>query len=121
MEELKLDVFQILNTRWKMENKNFRNGKISINGREIDMSKGVTEVRGVPEEVVMLYNLSKYILNDSKKRKEKVVGIDRETFEDKKGKEIKLKFTIDALEKMEDYNKKLAKEWRLEDEEMGEK
>lgn len=101
-----------------MKSKNFRNGKISINENEIDMSKGIPEMRIIPEEVVMLYNLSKYILNDSKKRKEKVVGIDMETFEDKKGKEIKLKFTMEALEEMEEYNKKLAKEWRLEDEEM---
>ncbi len=92
------------------------NGKISIGGKEIDMSKGVAELRGVPEEVVMLYNLSKYILNDSKKRKEKVIGIDRETFEDKKGKEIRLRFSSEALEEMEEYTKKLAKEWRLEDE-----
>lgn len=101
-----------------MENKNFRDGKISINGNDIDLSKGFTEVRGVPEEVVILYNLSKYILNDSKKRKEKVIGIDRETFEDKKGKEIRLRFSSEALEEMEEYTKKLGKEWRLEDEEM---
>lgn len=90
-------------------------GKISIGGKEIDMSKGFTEARFIPEEVVMLYNLNKYILSDSKKRKEKVVGIDRETFEDKKGKEIRLKFSNEALEEMEEYNKKLAKEWRLEE------
>lgn len=103
-----------------MNSKSFKDGTISINGNEIDISEGIPEMRIIPEEVVRLYNLSKYILNDSKKRKEKVVGIDRDTFEDKKGKEIKLKFTIEALEEMEEYNKKLAKEWRLEDEEVGE-
>lgn len=91
------------------------NVKVKIDGKEVDTSKGFTEVRFIPEEIVMLYNLSKHILNDSKKRKEKVVGIDRETFEDKKGKEIRLKFSSEALEEMEEYTKKLTKEWRLEE------
>lgn len=111
MEELKLDVFQILNIRWKMENKNFRDGKISINGNDIDMSKGFTEVRVIPDEVVKLYNLSKYILGLAKIEKEKVIGVDRETFDDLKGKEIKLRLGNDLLEEMEKDNKRLAKEW----------
>lgn len=98
-----------------MKSLHLKDGKVKINGKEIDMSKGFTEVRFVPEEVIRLYNLSKYILNDSKKRKEKVVGIDRETFEDKKGKEIRLRFSNEALEEMEEYTKKLAKEWRFEE------
>lgn len=101
MEELKLGVFQILNTRWKMENKNFRDGKISINGNDIDISRGIPESRVIPDEVVKLYNLSKYILGLAKIEKEKVIGVDRETFDDLKGKEIKLRLSNEVLEIME--------------------
>ena len=98
-----------------MQSKKLKDGKITIGGNEFDISKGISEIRVVPEEVVMLYNLEKYILNDAKKRKQKTIGIDRESFEDKKGKEIKLKFTTEALKEMEEHQRKLAKDWRLEE------
>lgn len=115
MEELKLGVFQILNTRWKMENKNFRDGKISINGNDIDISRGIPESRVIPDEVVKLYNLSKYILGLAKIEKEKVIGVDRETFDDLKGKEIKLRLSNEVLEIMEQDVERLTKEWKLEE------
>ena len=98
-----------------MQSKKLKDGKITISGNEIDMSKGISEIRVIPEEVVMLYNLEKYILNDAKKRKEKTVGLDRETFEDKKGKEIKLIFSSEALKEMEEHKEKLAEDWRLKE------
>ena len=101
-----------------MENKNFRDGKISINGNDIYISRGIPESRVIPDEVVKLYNLSKYILGLAKIEKEKVIGVDRETFDDLKGKEIKLRLGNDLLEEMEKDKKRLAKEWGFEDEEV---
>lgn len=94
-----------------MENRIFKDGKILINGKEVDISRGIPEARVIPDEVVKLYNLSKYILGLAKIEKEKVIGVDRETFDDLKGKEIKLRLSNDLLEEMEKDKKRLAKEW----------
>lgn len=115
MEELKLGVFQILNIRWKMENKLLKEGKISISGNEFDIKKGIPETRVIPDEVVKLFNLSKRILGLAKIEKEKVIGVDRETFDDLKGKEIKLRLSNEVLEIMEQDVKRLTKEWKLEE------
>lgn len=96
-----------------MENRIFKDGKISIKGKEVDISRGIPESRVIPDEVVKLYNLSKYILGLAKIEKEKVIGVDRETFDDLKGKEIKLRLGNDLLEEMEKDKKRLAKEWGL--------
>lgn len=96
-----------------MENRIFKDGKILINGKEVDISRGIPESRVIPDEVVKLYNLSKYILGLAKIEKEKVIGVDRETFDDLKGKEIKLRLGNDLLEEMEKDKKRLAKEWGL--------
>lgn len=94
-----------------MENRIFKDGKILIKGKEVDISRGIPESRVIPDEVVKLYNLSKYILGLAKIEKEKVIGVDRETFDDLKGKEIKLRLSNDLLEEMEKDKKRLAKEW----------
>ena len=47
-----------------------------------------------------LRNLQIAILADAKNRKEKVIGVDKKTFEEIKGKEIILKFTTEILEGM---------------------
>ena len=53
-----------------------------------------------------LRNLQRAIIADAKNRKEKVVAIDKKTFEEIKGKEIRLKFATEILEQMKLYNKK---------------
>ncbi len=52
-------------------------------------------------EKTKLRNLQRAIVNASKKVKEKVIAVDRETFGDIYGKEIKLKFPTEVLESME--------------------
>lgn len=47
-----------------------------------------------------LINLKKAIVEDAEKRKEKIIAVDAKTFKDVKGKEIRLKFTSELLEKM---------------------
>lgn len=94
-----------------MKNRIFKDGTISFKGKEVDISRGIPEAMVIPDEVVKLYNLSKYILGLAKIEKEKVIGVDRETFDDLKGKEIKLRLGNDLLEEMEKDKKRLAKEW----------
>ena len=48
----------------------------------------------------MLRNLMQAITDDAGKRKEKVIAVDAETFEDVYGKEIRLRFSTSALESM---------------------
>ena len=45
-----------------MENRIFKDGKISINGKEFDPSIGISEVELIPESVLRLYNNLKYVL-----------------------------------------------------------
>ncbi len=47
-----------------------------------------------------LRDLQKLIISDAIRRKEKVIAIDAETFEEVKGKEIKLRVSSIALEAM---------------------
>lgn len=48
-----------------------------------------------------LRNLQMAILADAKNREEKAIAVDRKTFEEIKGKEIKLRLTTEILESME--------------------
>lgn len=53
-----------------------------------------------------LRNLQQMIYNDALKRKEKVIAIDAETFEEIKGKEVRIKVSSVALQGMaEDLGK----------------
>ena len=59
--------------------------------------------RGLKENGInekKLRNLQLAILKDAKKRKEEIVAVDMQTFEDIKGKEVRLKFTDETLEEM---------------------
>ena len=47
-----------------------------------------------------LRNLQEFIVNDAYRRKEKVIAIDSETFEEVRGKEVRLKISNAALEAM---------------------
>ena len=47
-----------------------------------------------------LRNLQELIVSDAYRRKEKVIAIDLETFEEVKGKEVRLKISNAALEAM---------------------
>ena len=59
---------------------------------------------------VKFLNLLKLILNTSDKVKEKVIGYDSKTFEEIKGKEIKLLIPIETLLEMEEDIKRLEVE-----------
>lgn len=47
-----------------------------------------------------LYNILSLIVEDAEKRKEKVIAIDSKTFEEIKGKEVKIKISTESLESM---------------------
>ena len=47
-----------------------------------------------------LKNLQRAILADAENKKEEVIAVNKKTFEEIKGKEIKLKFTTEILEEM---------------------
>lgn len=47
-----------------------------------------------------LYNILSLIVDDANKRKEKVIAIDSKTFKEVKGKEIKIKISVESLESM---------------------
>lgn len=49
---------------------------------------------------IKLRNLQQMIVSDAKRRKEKVIGIDVATFEEIKGKEVKIKISSKALQVM---------------------
>lgn len=55
-----------------------------------------------------LYNILSLIVDDADKRKEKVVAIDSKTFKEIKGKEVKIKISVESLESM----KKFVKEFK---------
>ena len=59
-----------------------------------------------------LRDLQKLIISDAIRRKEKVIAIDVETFEEVKGKEIKLRISSVALEAMKND---LTKQMELEE------
>lgn len=50
-----------------------------------------------------LYNILSLIVDDADKRKEKVIAIDSKTFNEIKGKEIKIKISVESLESMKKY------------------
>lgn len=50
-------------------------------------------------------SLCQMIVSDAKRRKEKVIAIDMETFQEKKGKIVKLKIMSGVIEEMERYLK----------------
>ena len=50
-----------------------------------------------------LYNILSLIIEDADKRKEKVIAIDSKTFNEVKGKEVKIKISVESLESMKKY------------------
>lgn len=57
-----------------------------------------------------LYNILSLIIEDADKRKEKVIAIDSKTFNEVKGKEVKIKISVESLESMKKYVEEF-KEW----------
>ena len=58
-----------------------------------------------------LYNILSLIIDDADKRKEKVIAIDSKTFNEVKGKEVKIKISVESLESMKKYVEEF-KEWK---------
>lgn len=58
-----------------------------------------------------LYNILSLIVDDADKRKEKVIAIDSKTFKEIKGKEVKIKISVESLESMKKFVKEF-KEWK---------
>lgn len=52
-----------------------------------------------------LYNILSLIVDDAKKRKEKVIAIDSKTFNEIKGKEVKIRISVESLESIKKYVK----------------
>lgn len=50
-----------------------------------------------------LYNILSLIVDDADKRKEKVIAIDSKTFNEIKGKEVKINISVESLESMKKY------------------
>lgn len=50
-----------------------------------------------------LYNILSLIVEDADKRKEKIIAIDSKTFKEIKGKEVKIKISMESLESMKKY------------------
>lgn len=57
-----------------------------------------------------LYNILSLIIDDADKRKEKVIAIDSKTFNEVKGKEVKIKISVESLESMKKDVKELKNE-----------
>ena len=55
-----------------------------------------------------LYNILSLIVEDADKRKEKVIAIDSKTFKEIKGKEVKIKISLESLESMKKYVKEFT-------------
>lgn len=47
-----------------------------------------------------LYNILSLIVDDAEKRKEKAIAIDSKTFKEIRGKEVKIKISMESLESM---------------------
>ena len=58
-----------------------------------------------------LYNILSLIIDDADKRKEKVIAIDSKTFKEIKGKEVKIRISVESLESIKKYVKEF-KEWK---------
>ena len=54
-----------------------------------------------------LYNILSLIIDDADKRKEKAIAIDSKTFKEVKGKEVKIKISVESLESMKKDIKEL--------------
>ncbi|MDU2374748.1 hypothetical protein [Anaerococcus vaginalis] len=52
-----------------------------------------------------LYNILSLIIDDADKRKEKVIAIDSKTFKEIKGKEVKIRISVESLESIKKYVK----------------
>lgn len=52
-----------------------------------------------------LYNILSLIVDDADKRKEKVIAIDSKTFKEIKGKEVKIRISVESLESIKKYVK----------------
>lgn len=57
-----------------------------------------------------LYNILSLIVDDADKRKEKVIAIDSKTFKEIRGKEIKIKISVESLESMKKDIERLKNE-----------
>ena len=57
-----------------------------------------------------LYNILSLIVDDADKRKEKVIAIDSKTFKEVKGKEVKIKISMESLESMKKDVERLKNE-----------
>ena len=55
-----------------------------------------------------LYNILSLIVEDADKRKEKIIAIDSKTFKEIKGKEVKIKISVESLESMKKYVKEFT-------------
>ena len=81
-----------------MESMNFdRIGDDLAQAYEDGYQKGLKENK---KNNYRLRNLQIAILADADNRKEEVIAVNKKTFEEIKGKEIRLKFTTETLEKM---------------------
>lgn len=58
-----------------------------------------------------LYNILSLIVEDADKRKEKVIAIDSKTFKEIRGKEVKIKISMESLESMKKDVRELEDEW----------
>ena len=56
-----------------------------------------------------LYNILSLIVDDADKRKEKVIAIDSKTFKEIKGKEVKIRISVESLESIKKYVKEFKK------------
>lgn len=56
-----------------------------------------------------LYNILSLIVDDADKRKEKVIAIDSKTFKEIKGKEVKIRISVESLESIKKYVKEFRK------------
>lgn len=57
-----------------------------------------------------LYNILSLIVEDANKRREKVIAVDSKTFEEIKGKEVKIKISTESLESMKKMLRSLQNE-----------
>lgn len=62
-----------------------------------------------------LYNILSLIVKDAEKRKEKVIAIDSKSFNEIKGKEVKIKISAESLELMKKDVKELKNEITIDE------
>ena len=81
-----------------MKDMNFKIGDDLAEAFEDGYQRGLEENK---KNNSKLKNLQRAILADAENRKEEVIAVDKKTFEEIKGKEIRLRFTSEILEGME--------------------